>query len=307
MTHSKWKYINLNPGTPVLRGLIKVHKEDTPIRPIVNFRNAPTYNLAKMLANILMKYIPLPSVYNVQNSVQLMKNLENIPCTPDLRLASLVISNMYTNIPTNKLLDIIENACKNDNLEPLMRQEILQLTRLIVTQNYFRFQDKTYLQKNSLAMGAPTSSALSEIYLQFMENTKIFDILCRSKVEGYYRYVDDIIYDENRTNIEVQKSFNEITIGLHFTMEREEDQKINFLDLTITRTENGLSYDIFRKHTTIDTIIPHDSCHPLEQKMAAIRYYVNRIETYNLHQAKRQKEMDIVKQIIISNKYDTKL
>jgi hypothetical protein len=78
-THNKWKYINLNPGTPVLRGLIKVHKEDTPIRPIVNFRNAPTYNLAKMLANTLMKYIPLPSVYNVQDSVQLMKGLENIP------------------------------------------------------------------------------------------------------------------------------------------------------------------------------------------------------------------------------------
>jgi uncharacterized protein (UPF0335 family) len=39
--------------------------------------------------------------------------------------------------------------------------------------------------------------------------------------------------------------------------------------------------------------------------MAAIKYYVNRIETYNLDQAKRQKEMDIVKQIIKSNKYDT--
>ena len=115
---------------------------------------------------------------------------------------------MYTNIPTYELLDIIENACKNDDLEPSMRQEILHLTRLIVTQNYFKFQDQIYLQKDGLAMGAPTSSALSENYLQCMENTKIFDILRRSRVEGYYRYVDDIfiIYDENRTNIEVQKS-----------------------------------------------------------------------------------------------------
>jgi hypothetical protein len=61
--NKKWRYINLNPGTPVLRGLIKVHKEGTPIHPIVNFRNAPTYNLAKMFTNLLMKYIPLPSVY----------------------------------------------------------------------------------------------------------------------------------------------------------------------------------------------------------------------------------------------------
>ena len=88
-------------------------------------------------------------------------------------------------------------------------------------------------------------------------------------------------------------------------MEREEDRKINFLDLTITRTENGLSYDIYRKHTATDTIIPHDSCHPLEHKMAALRYYVNKIETYNLDQTKRQKEMDIVTQIIKNNKYET--
>jgi hypothetical protein len=84
-----------------------------------------------------------------------MKDLENIPFTPDLRLASFDIFNMYTNIPINELLDITENACKNDDLEPSMRQEILRLTRLIVTQNYFKFQDKTYLQKNGLVMGAP--------------------------------------------------------------------------------------------------------------------------------------------------------
>ena len=98
-THNKWKYIKLNPGTLVLRVLIKVHKEDTPIRLIVNFRNAPNYNIAKMMANILMKYIPLPSVYNIQNSVELIKDLENIPCTPDQRLASLDISNMYKTFP----------------------------------------------------------------------------------------------------------------------------------------------------------------------------------------------------------------
>ena len=179
---------------------------------------------------------------------------------------------------------------------------------MIVTQNYFKFQDKTYLQKNGLAMGAPTSSVLSEIYLECMENTKIFEILHNSKVEGYYRFVDDIliVYNENHTDTEeVQKSFNDIISGLNFTLEREEDKKLNFLDLTITRTENGLSFDIFRKHTTTDSTNPHDPCHPLEQNMTAIRYYVNRIHTYSLDQAKRQKEMDIVKQIVKSNKYET--
>jgi hypothetical protein len=33
----RWKYVNLNPTAPTIRGLIKIHKEDAPIRPIVNF------------------------------------------------------------------------------------------------------------------------------------------------------------------------------------------------------------------------------------------------------------------------------
>ena len=39
----RWKYINLNPSIPMIRGLIKIHKVETPIRPIVNWKNAPAY------------------------------------------------------------------------------------------------------------------------------------------------------------------------------------------------------------------------------------------------------------------------
>jgi hypothetical protein len=59
-TENNAKHINLNPNTPVLKGFIKVHKKDTPIRPVVNFKNSPAYNLAKMLSSTLNKYIPLP-------------------------------------------------------------------------------------------------------------------------------------------------------------------------------------------------------------------------------------------------------
>jgi hypothetical protein len=33
---SKWKYINLNPSVPTIKGLIKLYKIDQPIRPVVN-------------------------------------------------------------------------------------------------------------------------------------------------------------------------------------------------------------------------------------------------------------------------------
>jgi len=48
-TENRGKIINLHPEPPSLRGLNKVHKVNTPIRQVVNFRNVPSYKLAKML------------------------------------------------------------------------------------------------------------------------------------------------------------------------------------------------------------------------------------------------------------------
>jgi len=220
-TDKKGRLINLNPETPPLRGLIKIHKEGTPIRPVLNFKNAPSYKLARMLTDILKTHIPLPNVYNVQNSTKLMNDISQIPFTPELKLASLDISNMYTNIPTKDLISIINSLCKNHNIEDRVTREIISKTNLIM-QNHYIFQDKTYVQNNGLAMGAPTSSILSEIYLQSLENTRIFDILKEEKIIGYFRYVDDIliIYNENIIDVnQVLKSFNDITPSLTFTLE----------------------------------------------------------------------------------------
>jgi len=141
---------------------------------MVNYKNVPSYKLAKMLTGILKPYLPLPNVYNILNSVQLLNDLSQIPFVLELKVASLDVSNMYTNIPTTDLIDIIDTICRKYNLEDTLIKEILTITRLIITQNYFSFQDKTYSQDNGLATGAPTFSILSEIYLQFLENTKIF-------------------------------------------------------------------------------------------------------------------------------------
>ena len=50
-------------------------------------------------------------------------------------------------------------------------------------------------------MGAPTFSIFSKIFLQNLENTKIAELLLKHKVEGYFRYVDDILvmYNEDQT------------------------------------------------------------------------------------------------------------
>jgi len=47
---------------------------------------------------------------------------------------------------------------------------------------------------------------------------------------------------------------------MHFTME-EVDNGINFLDITNSKVDHKISFDIYKKLTATDIIIPNDSCH----------------------------------------------
>jgi hypothetical protein len=167
----RWKYVNLNPMAPTIRGLMKVHKEGTPVRPIINWKNAPAYNLAKMLVKKLHTHIPLPYTFNVEKTVQLIIDLRAIPYDRNMKFASLDLTNMYSNIPTNELMTILENICENNNVERGTACDIMKIAQVLIKQNYFQYQDTTYVQTEGLAMGAPTSSIFSEIFLQRLENT----------------------------------------------------------------------------------------------------------------------------------------
>jgi len=87
-----------------------------------------------------------------------------------------------------------------------------------------------------------------------------------------------------------------------FTMEEEINNNINFLDITISKDENMLSFNAHRKSIATDIIIPNDSCHPSEQKLGAIRYLVNRLSTYPINETNRRKEYNTIKEILHNNK-----
>jgi hypothetical protein len=146
-------------------------------------------------------------------------------------------------------------------------------------------------------MGAPTSSLFSEIYLQHLEGTRIFDILVQHQIVGYFRFVDDILiaYRQSLTNIhEVLTKFNNLTPKLNFTLEEETNNSINFLDITTTKTPDHLSYKVYRKPTTTNTIIPNDSCHPVHHKLAAIKFLTNRCDSYHLDSTNKQIKNGII-------------
>jgi len=109
----RWKYINMNPSAPSIKGLIKLHKPEQSIRPVVNWRNAPAYKLSKLFTEKVSQLAPLPHSFNVKNTQDLLKNLVDFPMLPQYNLASLDITNLYSNIPVKETKKIFANILKN--------------------------------------------------------------------------------------------------------------------------------------------------------------------------------------------------
>ena len=81
-----------------------------------------------------------------------------------------------------------------------------------------------------------------------------------------------------------------------FTMEEEVNNRVKFLDNTISKIDQKISFNVYIKRIATDIIIPNDSCHPTELKLAAIKYLINRISIYPMNETNKIKEYDTIKQ-----------
>jgi hypothetical protein len=63
----KWKLRNLNPTPPKIKGLIKLHKTNAPIRPIISLCNSPLYYLGKYVTRFLDNVLALSYSFKVKN------------------------------------------------------------------------------------------------------------------------------------------------------------------------------------------------------------------------------------------------
>ena len=149
---------------------------------------------------------------------------------------------------------------------------------------------------------------LAELYVQKIEKDHIKQWLDSNEISYYKRYVDDIIiiYNTDRINEErILLATNNIDENLTFKLTPENKNTINFLDLTTSRKQNKLELGVYRKEMNTDTPIHNTSNHPMEQKTAAFRYYINRLISLPLTQKEKSKEWANILNMAKNNGFST--
>ena len=113
---------------PRMYGSPKIHKDGTPLRPIVDFTGSIGYNVAKSLADILAPIVG-QSEHHVLNSKSLANQLKDITIEEDEILNSHDVVALFTNTPIDLTLQIIRDRLELD--QDLKNRTLLSIDDII--------------------------------------------------------------------------------------------------------------------------------------------------------------------------------
>ena len=92
---------------PRIYGLAKIHKQNTPLRPIVSTIGSPTYQLAKYLTKLLPPHLGNTEHF-IKDSTHFINKIQEIKLNPEDILVSFDVVSLFTKVPLRDTLNIIE-------------------------------------------------------------------------------------------------------------------------------------------------------------------------------------------------------
>lgn len=291
-----------NSVTPKLYGNPKVHKEGAPLRPIVSSINSPTNSLAKYLAEILSTAYNKDNNYYVKDSFHFAEQVNNLNLPNNYVVVSFDVVNLFGNISKELVTTVIKKKWQDINRTTNISQDLfLELIHFVLDNNYFLYEDQFYLQTFGCAMGSRLSPILSQYIMDYLLDS------CISKLNfplAFIRkFVDDIILSlpENKID-ETLNTFNEFDTYIKFTIEKEENGSVPFLDTKVHRKNNTVMLDWYRKNTNSNKFVHYMSNHSLKIKINFIKAMKNRIEKI-CHKTFLRKNIQTLRQLLIENSY----
>lgn len=186
--------------------LMKVHKKIPqgrnipPGRPIVSSINSFSYFASKFVDRMLQPLLKLVESF-VESSQHLICQLEKCERFPaDCVLLCADIESLYPNIPIEQGLQWFRASIHHYNhkyrsrfgavcLSPDEIPLIVELTRYVLTNNFFTFGDNKYRQINGTAMGTPLAVVFACFVVAFIERQTLHETKIRPLF--FSRYIDD--------------------------------------------------------------------------------------------------------------------
>lgn len=159
-------------------------------------------------------------------------------------LVSFDVVNLFTNIPIDEALQVMTELLRSDtslaDRTPIPVETICNLAKLCLKSTYIQFENRFYQQHRGAAMGSPLSPIIANLFMEHFENIAMQSSHLRPKL--WLRYVDDtfVIWPHSADTLTAFLThLNNIRPSIQFTMEKESNGTIAFLDVLVKRENDG--------------------------------------------------------------------
>ncbi|CAJ0921235.1 unnamed protein product [Ranitomeya imitator] len=219
-------------------------------RPIV----ASTGSLLSPLAMVLEKILSpllchIPSY--LRDTSHFLSAIRDVGIVPaECYLVTLDVNSLYTNINNTDGIKAVKSFLDDTtefNLD--LKEFCIALLTLILTKNFFLFEDDFFIQLNGTAMGSNVAPPYANIFMADFEGKFVYThVLFQQFCPLWKRYIDDIflIWNGDLDSLfSFYDSINKSVDRLTFSIQHDR-KSISFLDTLVTiNDDRSLSTDLF--------------------------------------------------------------
>ena len=291
----KLKPIGSQP--PRLYGLAKIHKTNVPVRPVLSMPGSAYHKIGLKVAEWLSV---VPECGINTSSKKIADSLNNIELEENEEIVSFDVTSLYTNVPLTEAIQVCADMLYDgvNTAPPVSKQTFTRLAELSSC-NVLMLTHKGYVkQVDGLAMGSPPAPHFANGWLSKYDNT------IKADAKLYARYMDDIIQNmlKDRINQKLE-DINNLHPALKFTIERESDGQIPFLDMKIMNTRGKLSSTWYNKPTDTGLIMNFHAVAPKRYKRSVVSGFVHRIHRSCSNWGNFHTSLEKAKKVLENNQY----
>ena len=176
----------------IMYGLPKIHKEGSPIRPIISSIGTYTHKLAQYLDEIIKPGLS-NNEFMIKDNFDFVNIMSETKINQDEYIVSFDVSSLFTNVPVNETIEIVLNKLfksKFDTFHGLSRRNLRELLEICTQKSIFCFDGQYYEQIDGVSMGCRLGPTFANYFMDWLEKRN-FAKLKRLGVILYKRYVDD--------------------------------------------------------------------------------------------------------------------
>lgn len=273
------------PRTQQLYFLKKIHKNPISERPIVSGCAGPTEKISQLVDMHLQPFVPDIKSY-VKDSGHMINLIESTQIPDNCTIATIDVKSLYLNIPHKEGIKAVLDRLYHNNTDSdkvaIPPGTMTDLLNVVLTKNYFQFDDRMYHQVQGTAMGTKMAPAYANIFMAELEEKLLQDYHTQPVI--WKRYIDDVfcIWPGDQDDLkEFIDYLNNSHPTIKFTYEAS-PTTVDFLDLTIYKGDRYhrtgiLDIKPFFKKTNKFQYLHYSSAHPKKTFRSLVKGELTRL------------------------------